>query len=157
MSSYMKISGIKGDATYNKASAENYTGCCELLAYNFDTGNAHTDTGSNSHHAIQSRVAFKPFEVIKYVDSASPTILNYLNNQKVIPSVTIISAHSSGKYLSYELQNVKFIERKFAADSDAGATEIIRMSYDSIREEYYPRDKKNNAMPMTLAQIRLTH
>jgi len=145
---YIDIPGAKGSVTDG-----DFVNCSQLQTYGFTANCGRgTDAGNSNRHS--GRPSFGEFTATKRIDAASPTLLQFLHDQKVIPNLSIFSNDNSGKYLAYELYNVIITSRTLTANS-SGAIEHFKMSYDRIEEKFYPRDSQNRPTSPVMAMLNL--
>jgi type VI secretion system secreted protein Hcp len=91
---FLKLDGIKGEAQDAVHKSE-----IDVLSWSwgaYNAGNAHVGTGAGS-----GKVDVQDLSITKYVDLASPALVNALSLGKHIPSATLVIRKAGDKPLEY--------------------------------------------------------
>jgi len=141
---YMKIEGVKGEATA-KGMADHMA----IHSFSFGASNPTTiGTGSSGHGAGRADVS--SFNVMKNTDSASAALFQACCDGTHFPSATVVLRKAAGKdngqapFLKYDFEEVFISSLQWSGSggSDTSPMESISLSFGKVSIEYKQQDAK---------------
>jgi type VI secretion system secreted protein Hcp len=128
---FLKVHGVTGEA----ADAE-HKGEIEVVSWSW---------GMSAADAGVPRIA--ELNVVKRVDHASATLMNFLRTRKVV-SQAQLTVRKAGKvpltYFKIELENVRVMSLKAQSDS-AELVEHVSLGFSKVRVSYTPQGPTGTA------------
>lgn len=130
---FLKVQGVTGEV----ADAD-HKGEIEVVSWSWGM-QASTSLAPGQ---ASSKMTMSELHVIKRVDQASPTLMNYLRNNKLV-SQAQLTVRKAGKtpldYLTIELENVRVTSLK-AESQQAELVERVTLGFQKVRVSYVPQD-----------------
>ena len=128
-----------GDTIKGESTLTNYANKIEILSYSH--GVAQQITGDQSN---QKRTSGKPnhqdFTITKYLDLASPSLIDYCNEAKPIPTVTFtIGQNENGTvnaFMVYTLTNALVSSVSAGGGGGGKPQETVTFNYTAIKWAY---------------------
>jgi len=140
---FLKLDKIDGESTDSKHAKE-----LELLAWSWGASNA-TTVGSATGGAGAGKAHFQDLSITKYVDSATPKLLNALATGSHIATGQLTVRKAGATALEYI--TVEFKEKFVTSVSTGGfggedkLTENVVFAFASMNLIYTPQDSKGGA------------
>ena len=131
---FLKLEGIKGESADKK-----YKGELEVESWSWglsQSGNTHSATGSGS-----AKVSVNDLHITRYVDKASPTLVQYCTLGKHIPKGMMIVRKAGGdsqvEYIKIELKDIMISSYQFGGSGSAERImESISLNFGEFKYVY---------------------
>jgi type VI secretion system secreted protein Hcp len=133
---FLEVDNLQGESRN-----DNYRDQIEVLAFSWGLSNA----------AVKAKANFQDFSVTKYVDKASPRLLELVASGQVTARAKLHVVRVGAE--QQEFQRFCFTGIRFTSLSGGGSggedrlTENISFSYQTIVERYEPRDETGKPLP----------
>jgi type VI secretion system secreted protein Hcp len=134
---FLKLGDIKGESL-----AENHTEDMELISWSWgcaQTGSTHSGTGGGT-----GRAHVQDLTISKYVDKASPTIMQACCEGSHFPEALLSIRKAGGKspveYLKIKLNEVLVSSHSFGGGGGDQVMETITLNFAQVNMEYQPQD-----------------
>jgi len=139
---FMKLDGIKGEAT-----ADKFKEAIDIFSFSWGASNPVSQTGSGFG---AGKVSVSSFNVMKKTDSASAPLFNACCNGTHIPKCTVHLRKAGGKqneYLLYSFGDVmvESIQWSGSSGGDDTPTESLSLAFHKVEIKYSPQDDKGGA------------
>ena len=128
---FLKVQGVTGEA----ADAD-HKGEIDVVSWSWGMHAPTAITGQAT-----GKVAISEINVVKRADQASPTLMGFLRNHKLVSKAVLTVRKAGAKPLEYfkiELENVRITSLKAGSDN-AELTEHWTLGFDKIRVSYTPQ------------------
>jgi type VI secretion system secreted protein Hcp len=130
---FLKMQGVTGEASDTEHKGE-----IDVVSWSWGM-QANVSLASGQATA---RSTISDLRIVKRVDSASPTLMNFLKNNKAIGQAQLI-VRKAGKtpleYFKIELENVRVTS--ITAESDkAELVEHVSLGFSKVKVSYTPQD-----------------
>lgn len=130
---FLKINGVTGEVADNDHKGE-----IEVVSWSWGMQSPSSAlTGQATGKATLSELL-----VVKRFDQSSPTLMNFLKNNKLV-SQAQLTVRKAGKtpleYLTIELENVRITSLK-AETHEAELVEHVSLGFSKVRVSYVPQD-----------------
>ena len=138
---FLKIDGIEGESRDHKHKNE-----IQLMSFTFGA----TQAGSSGigGGAGIGKAQFQDLHVTKYVDKATPKLLEALATGKHTAKVVLVCRKAGGEqheYLQWTLSEVLISSLQISGSgSEAIPSESLTMNFSKIEVEYKAQDEKGN-------------
>lgn len=130
---FLKLQGVTGEA-----GDAAHKGEIEVVSWSWGM---HTSTSAATGQA-SGRTTIGEIQVVKRVDQATPTLMTFLRNNKVVPT-GVLTVRKAGKepleYLTVELTNVRVTSVKTESESSE-LVERVSLGFSKVRVSYIPQD-----------------
>jgi type VI secretion system secreted protein Hcp len=130
---FLKVQGVTGEA----ADAD-HKGEIEVVSWSWGLqASTSLATGQAS-----GKMTMSELHVVKRVDQSSPTLMNYLRNNKLVTQaqLTVRKAGTTPlEYLTIELEKVRVTSLK-AESEQAELVEHLTLGFQKVRVSYIPQD-----------------
>lgn len=138
---FLKLDGIAGESQDARQK-----GAIEVLAWSWG---ASSSGGSAAAGTARSKSTADLFVVNKFVDAASPLLLQHVQQGKAIKSATFIvraPGATPREFLKITLHSVSVVSIKASGNhSDARPTESVSFNFSKVTYEYVPQDKSGKS------------
>jgi type VI secretion system secreted protein Hcp len=132
---FLKVGGVTGEA-----GDADHKGEIEIVSWSWGmqaSVSAHTGEASG-------RASITELEVVKRADQASPTLMSFLLNNKLVGQAKL-TVRKAGKtpveYFTVELQKVRITSIKVESQG-TDLTERVRLGFQVVTVTYTPQDSK---------------
>jgi type VI secretion system secreted protein Hcp len=136
---FLKIDKIDGEAVDHKHAKE-----IDVLAWSW--GMSQSGTTHNSEGSGAGKVNVQDISITKYVDRATPTIMQHISQGKHITEATLVVRKAGEKPLEYiTIKMTDVIITSLSTGGSGGEdrlTENITLNFAKVTYEYDPQDKK---------------
>lgn len=146
---FLKLGDIKGESKDHQ-----YADWIEVLAWSWgmsQSGTMHTGTGGGT-----GKVSVQDFSVTKFVDKATPNIMQKCCTGKHYPEVTFIARKAGDKPIDYVKLTMKEVIVTSANTGGSGGeeqvTENVTLNFAHYKYEYTPQSEtgaKSGALTQT--------
>jgi type VI secretion system secreted protein Hcp len=129
---FLKMDGVTGHAR-----DADFKGAIEVVSWSWGLQAPSALPGQ----APAGRAALSELVVVKRVDQSSPTLMQYLRNHKIIPTVSL-SVRKAGttplEYYRIELTNARLTSLTDESEN-ADLTERLRIGFAKVKVSYIPQ------------------
>jgi type VI secretion system secreted protein Hcp len=129
---FLKIQGITGEA-----STPGHEGEMELVSWSWGMQANTPSVGGDSGQA-----SMRSLDVVKIIDRASPTLLQYLDQHRLVSKATLTVRKSGTSapvdYLVMDMTKVRILMINHGTQ-DADVTEHVSLSFETIAFTYTPQ------------------
>lgn len=150
-SQFLKLSGIKGEAT-----AKDHKDDIEITSFAIGA----TNTGSQSSGLSTGKVSFNSFTITKKVDKASPALFAAVTSGKHITTGEVdFSKKISGKpldYLSFKFTDLLVSSVKLGGQGNA-PTEQVTVSFKKLTETFQGYNAKGQKIAPVTVQVNVNN
>jgi type VI secretion system secreted protein Hcp len=130
---FLKIQGITGEA-----SAPGHEGDMAIVSWSWGMQASTPYTAGTSG----GQASMRSLDVVKLVDRASPTLLQYLDMHKLVSKATLTVRKSGSsapvEYLVMDMTKVRIVMINHGTQ-DAEVTEHVSLSFETISFTYTPQ------------------
>ena len=130
---FLKMQGVTGEAIDSEHKGE-----IDVVSWSWGM-QANTSLAAGQATA---RSTLSELHIVKRVDQSSPTLMNFLKNNKVVGQAQLI-VRKAGKtpleYFRIDLENVRVRSIKAESDS-AELVEHVNLGFSKVKVSYTPQD-----------------
>jgi type VI secretion system secreted protein Hcp len=131
---FLKVQGVTGESTDPE-----HTGEIQVVSWSWGL---QSPTEAITGRAA-GRVVLSELHIVKRVDQSSPTLMSYLRNNRVVPTVRLAVRKAGDRPLTYftiELQNAKVTSLKAESEGDE-LTERLSLGFSKVTVTYTPQSR----------------
>jgi type VI secretion system secreted protein Hcp len=130
---FLKMQGVTGEAVDTEHKGE-----IEVVSWSW---------GMQAHASLAvgqatARATLSELQIVKKVDQSSPTLMNFLRNNKVVGQAQLV-VRKAGKtpleYFRIDLENVRVTSLK-AESSNTELVERVNLGFSKVKVSYTPQD-----------------
>jgi type VI secretion system secreted protein Hcp len=131
---FLKINGIDGES-----ADATHKGEIEVLSWSWEVAqqsNMHLGSGGGA-----GRATVKDLEFVHYIDRATPNLTQYCLTGKHIDEAKLVVRKAGGnplEYIKFTMNDVlvTYVSPSGVSDSESRPTEMVRLSFSRIKQEY---------------------
>jgi type VI secretion system secreted protein Hcp len=130
---FLKVDGVTGEA-----GDADHKGEIEIVKWSW----AVQSGAAASSGMAKGKARLSELEVVKHVDQSSPTLMQFVNNNKLVAKAKL-TVRKAGKtpleYFAIELENVRVTAVKTESENTE-LVERVHLGFDKVRVTYTPQD-----------------
>lgn len=124
---FLKVQGVTGEAV-----DADYKGEIEVVSWSW---------GMQAAGETAGKARISELNIVKRVDQASATLMNFLRSRKVVPQARLIvrkAGQTPLPYFKIELENVRVISLKTESEN-AELVERVSLGFSKVKVSYTPQ------------------
>jgi type VI secretion system secreted protein Hcp len=131
----LKVQGVTGES-----ADAGHKGEIEVASWSWGMQASLSAAGGDAY----GRSTMTELEIVKHVDQSSPTLMFFLQSNKLIKEARLTvrkAGQTPLEYLTIDLQNVRVTSLKVESQN-AELLERLRLGFSKVRVSYVPQDAK---------------